>query len=168
MNQISLRNACVDDVASLCALRNHYIAHSNSTFDELPLDERAVRAWLDGFSSAGPHRLIVVEVGQQLAGFCSSRPYRQHTAFRHTVETSIYLTSSSVGVGIGTALYRELFNLLESEELHRAVAGIAKPNDASIALHRKFGFREVGTFSEYAVKNGGYISSTWMEKALGG
>jgi L-amino acid N-acyltransferase YncA len=69
--------------------------------------------------------------------------------------------------GVGTLLYQELFSLLKNEPLHLAVAGIALPNDASIALHKKFGFEEVGVFKEYAIKNCKYISSIWMQKRLG-
>jgi phosphinothricin acetyltransferase len=54
--------------------------------------------------------------------------------------------------------------MLVDEPVHVILAGIALPNDASIALHRKFGFTEIGTFREYALKNGTYISSTWMQR----
>jgi phosphinothricin acetyltransferase len=67
----------------------------------------------------------------------------------------------------GFSKYKELFSLLKSEPLHLAVAGIALPNEASIALHKKFGFEEVGVFKEYAIKNGKYISSIWMQKRMG-
>lgn len=66
--------------------------------------------------------------------------------------------------GVGSALYRTLFDSLAGEAVHVAVAGIAMPNNASDALHRKFGFTEVGTFREYAVKNGRYLSSLWMQR----
>jgi phosphinothricin acetyltransferase len=59
-----------------------------------------------------------------------------------------------------------LFDTLALEpSVHVALAGIALPNDASVALHRKHGFTEVGTFREYAIKNGRYISSVWMQRA---
>jgi predicted GNAT superfamily acetyltransferase len=62
-------------------------------------------------------------------------------------------------------LYRALFDSLAPEpSVHVALAGIALPNDASVALHRNFGFTEVGTFREYAIKNGQYISSVWMQR----
>jgi len=53
-----------------------------------------------------------------------------------------------------------------TETVHLAVAGIALPNDASVALHRKFGFSDVGIFDEYAMKHGAYISSLWMQRRL--
>ena len=68
------------------------------------------------------------------------------------------------GHGVGTALYRALFRQLADEPRHVALAGIVLPNDASVALHRKLGFTEVGTFHEYAVRNGQYLSSVWMER----
>ena len=68
--------------------------------------------------------------------------------------------------GLGSLLYEALFTKLKSEPLHLAVAGIALPNDASVALHKKFGFTEVGVFQEYAMKHGQRISSVWMQKRL--
>ena len=66
---------------------------------------------------------------------------------------------------MSTALYRALFDSLALEpSVHVALAGIALPKNASVALHRKFGFTEVGTFREYAIKNGLYISSVWMQR----
>jgi phosphinothricin acetyltransferase len=82
------------------------------------------------------------------------------------VEFGIYLDPRFRGGGVGSALYECLFDQVSSEELHLAVAGIALPNDASVALHRKFGFTDVGVFEEYAVKHGAYISSLWMQRRL--
>ena len=78
----------------------------------------------------------------------------------------MYLDPDFLGQGIGSALYTVLFEALLREDVHVALAGIALPNDASVALHRKFGFTEVGVFHEYATKDGGYINSLWMERRL--
>ena len=107
---------------------------------------------------------MVAQRGNRVVGYACSGRYRDHEAFRETVEVSIALGTSSRGQGVGTALYRELFECLAGEPVHVALAGIALPNDASVALHRKFGFSEVGVFREYAVKNGQYISSIWMQR----
>jgi phosphinothricin acetyltransferase len=97
-------------------------------------------------------------------GYAGSQRYRRHEAFSETVEVTIALQAGCRGQGVGTALYRELFSCLAGEKIHVALAGIALPNDASVALHRKFGFTDVGTFCEYAVKDGQYISSLWMQR----
>jgi phosphinothricin acetyltransferase len=124
------------------------------------------RDWFKRFSPAGPHRLLVARRGNQLLGYAASQPYRDHEGFQETVEVSIALDVSSRGQGIGTALYRTLFECLASEPVHVAVAAIIMPNSASVALHNKFGFTEVGTFHEYGIKNGRYLSSLWMERLL--
>lgn len=92
--------------------------------------------------------------------------YRDHEAFRETVEVSVALRESSRGQGIGTLLYSSLFESLVGEPVHVALAGIALPNDASVALHRRFGFQDVGVFREYAVKNHERISSLRMQRLL--
>jgi L-amino acid N-acyltransferase YncA len=79
------------------------------------------------------------------------------------VEILNYTVAHSIE-GVGSSLYRALFERLAGEPVHVILAGIAMPNDASVALHRKFGFTEIGTFREYAVKNGRYISSLWMQR----
>ena len=83
-----------------------------------------------------------------------------------TVEVSIALDVSCRGRGLGGRLYQRLFDDLANEPVHVVLAGIALPNDASVALHRRFGLTEVGTFHEYAIKNGQYISSLWMQRTL--
>ena len=156
------------DAPALLALRNHYIAHSFATFDEAPLRLATVQDWIAGFAATGPHRLLVARDGERLLGFCSSQPYRAHPAFARTIETSIYVAPDATGTGVGSALYERLFAALAGEGLHRAVVGIALPNQASIRLHARFGFRPVGVFDEYAHKNGRAISSQWMQRAMNG
>ncbi len=156
------------DAAALLALRNHYIAHSVATFDEAPLRQAAVQDWIAGFAATGPYRLLVARDGASLLGFCSSQPYRAHPAFARTIETSVYVAADAAGRGVGSALYERLFAELAGEGLHRAVVGIALPNEASIRLHARFGFKPVGVFDEYAQKNGRPVSSQWMQRAMSG
>jgi len=155
-----------DDAADLLALRNHYIAHSFATFDEAPLTLAALEAWSAGFAAAGPHRLLVARDGPRLLGYCSSQPYRAHPAFARTIETSIYVAPEAAGLGVGSGLYARLFAELAGQGLHRAVVGIALPNEASLRLHARFGFRAVGVFDEYAHKRGRAISSQWMQRDM--
>jgi phosphinothricin acetyltransferase len=162
---MKIRAATADDLPPLMELRNWYVAHSNATFDEAPLALADVQGWFSQFG-ARAHRLLVAEQAGTLLGYCSSQPYRSHPAFSKTVETSIYVQPQSGGHGVGSALYTELFRSIAGEGLHRAVAGIALPNEASLRLHEKFGFRRVGVFSEYAVKHGRFISSQWLERSL--
>jgi len=152
------------DLPAIVVILNYTIANSNATFTSEPVTVAERQDWFERFAPAGPYRLLVARRGNQVLGYAASQPYRDHEAFRKTVEVSIALDASSRGQGVGTALYRTLFECLASEPVHVALAGIVLPNDASVALHRKFGFIEVGTFHEYGIKNGRYLSSLWMER----
>lgn len=164
---MKIRYAKQSDLIRLTEIDNHYITNSNSTFYVKPRKPEERQTWLDCYKEHGPYRMLVCEDNGVVQGCASSNRYRDHFAFVHTIETSIYLAPEARSKGVGTALYTELFYLLKNEPLHLAVAGIALPNEASIALHKKFGFEEVGVFKEYAIKNGQYISSIWMQKRLG-
>jgi phosphinothricin acetyltransferase len=154
-----------DDLPVIVGILNYTAANSIAQFDTRPVSVAERRDWFGQFSASGPYRLLVARRGEQVLGYACSQRYRDHEAFRATVEVSIALDVSSRGQGVGTALYRALFDGLALEpSVHVALAGIALPNDASVALHRKFGFTEVGTFREYAIKNGQYISSLWMQR----
>ena len=162
---MKIRPAMPEDLVPLMELRNWYVANSIATFDETPLSLAGIQAWFSQFGQ-GPHRLLVAEHQSCMLGYSSSQQYRAHPAFSKTVETSIYVQPASGRSGVGSALYDELFQSIGGQGLHRAVVGIALPNEPSIRLHEKFGFRSVGVFSEYACKRGQLISSQWMERAL--
>ncbi len=153
-----------DDLPAIVDILNHAIVNSNAMLTIQPISVAERRDWFERFALAGPHRLLVAWRGNRVLGYAASQPYRDHEGFRETVEVSIALDVRSRGQGVGTALYQALFRCLADEPIHVALAGIVVPNDASMALHRKFGFTEVGTFHEYAVKNGQYLSSVWMER----
>jgi phosphinothricin acetyltransferase len=163
--QVRITAATEDDLPAIVSILNYSAANSIAHFDTRPASVAERRDWFGQFSATGPYRLVVARRGDQVLGYACSQRYRDHEAFRETVEVSIALDVSSRGQGTGTALYRALFESLAPEpSVHVALAGIALPNDASVALHRKFGFTEVGTFREYAIKNGQYISSVWMQR----
>ncbi len=163
---MKIRYAKSDDLARLTIIDNYYIANSNATFFTEPRRPEDRKEWFDKYKEIGPYRMIVCEENGDIQGCAFSSRYRDHLAFDQTIETSVYLAPDAQAKGLGTILYRELFSLLKDEPLHLALAGIALPNDASIALHKKTGFEEVGVFKEYAVKHGNYISSMWLQKRL--
>ncbi len=156
---INIRNAEERDLDRLTQINNHYILNTNATFDVEPQTIEHRKTWFKKYHAHGPHQLLVAEDVNLVIGCAYSSRYRDHFAFDQTVETSIYLAHDYMAKGIGSLLYKALFEKLKAEDLHLAVVGIALPNDSSIALHKKFGFEEVGVFKEYASKHGQYISS---------
>jgi phosphinothricin acetyltransferase len=83
-----------------------------------------------------------------------------------SVETSVYLAPDAIGQGIGGRLYDTLLAELVDSEAHHVVAAVALPNDASVALHLSRQFTVVGTFTDYAIKRGRRVSSTWFERPV--
>ncbi|MEK7794524.1 MAG: N-acetyltransferase family protein, partial [Candidatus Hydrogenedentota bacterium] len=102
-----------------------------------------------------------------VTGYAYTSQFRSKAAYDTTVEMTIYLAPEAVGRGIGSVLYATLFDALRDEDVHLAVAGITLPNEASIALHKKFGFEDVGVYHEVGRKFGKYWDVVWMEKRLG-
>lgn len=163
--RLTITAGAEDDLGAIVGILNYAAASSIARFETQLVSVAERRDWFGQFSAIGPYRLVVARDGDQVRGYACSQRYRDLEAFRETVEVSIALDADSRGQGVGTALYRALFDSLAAEpSVHVALAGIALPNDASVALHRKFGFTEVGTFREYAIKNGQYISSVWMQR----
>jgi phosphinothricin acetyltransferase len=156
----------LSDLPSIIDIYNYYVENAHATFAENRVTFEERKAWLSKYQNSGPYRLLVAEEAGKVFGFICSSQYRDHPAFRETIETSIYLSPDARGKGLGTRLYLELFDRLKDEPIHLAVVGIGLPNDASIELHKKLGFTEVGVFKEYAKVRGIYYSSIWMQKTL--
>ena len=110
--------------------------------------------------------MVAVSEGRAI-GYASSSRFHQKAAYETSVETSVYLAHESVGRGAGSRLYEVLFRHLDREDVHRAYAGIALPNPASIALHERFGFKRAAHFTEQGRKFGRYWDVAWYEKPIG-
>jgi phosphinothricin acetyltransferase len=142
------------------------VLHTAASFEVEPWTVEARREWFGHYAATGPHRLLVAEVDGTVAGFATSSMFRERAAYARSVETSVYCDPTVTGRGLGTALYSRLFAVLATEDLHRAYAGIALPNDPSEALHRRFGFREVGTYTEVGRKLDRWWDVRWYERPL--
>ena len=159
-----IRAATALDLPRLTEIYNHYVVHDHATFDDVPFADRS--EWFSHYGTP-PHHLLVGDVDGRVEGYTTSSPYRPKPGYRTTVESSVYLAPDAVGRGLGSALYAALLPLLDGSGVHRAVAGIALPNPASIALHERFGFRHVGTYTEVGFKQR-WIDVAWYERPVSG
>ncbi len=164
---MNIRPARTDDLSAIIEIRNFHIQNTNSLFETEMETIQGRTEWFMRYSLTGPHRILVAEEKGQILGYASSSKYREGVAFSKTVEFSIFVAENSKSKGIGSSLYEALFEIQKLENTHCVVAGIALPNEASIALHKKFGFTEIGIFKEYAFKKEKYYSSLWLQKILG-
>lgn len=161
-----VRAARPEDLPELTRIYNHYVLSSGATFDVAEQTVEQRKAWFEHHAGHGPHRLLVAEEVGRVLGWASSSQLRPRPAYAASVETSVYLDPAAIGRGLGTLLYRDLFAELAGEPLHRAFAVIALPNDASEALHRRFGFRAAGTWTEAGHKLGRWWDVRWYERPL--
>jgi len=166
VGDVSVRAGGSEDLPALTEIYNHYVEHTHVTFDLVPFTVEARRDWLSHYSAAGRHRLLVADADGAVVGYATSGRFRDKAAYDTSVETTVYLHHEHGGRGIGTMLYQALFDALAHADVHRAYAGVALPNDASLALHRRFGFADVGTFREVGRKFGRYWDVTWLARSL--
>lgn len=164
---LGVRPAVPDDLPRLTEIYNHYVTTTPVTFDIAPFTVDQRRPWFDGHPDRGPHRLLVAVECGRVAGYATSSPFKTKAAYATSVEVSVYCAPGATGRGLGRALYTGLFAALAGEDVHRAYAGIALPNDASLRLHHAFGFRDVGVYEEVGRKFGRYWDVAWLEKRLG-
>ncbi|MFD7865882.1 GNAT family N-acetyltransferase [Streptomyces sp. NPDC057682] len=171
-----VRPAVESDLPALTDIYNHYVRETAVTFDTVPFTPEQRLSWLRTRAGDGPHRLLVAletggteetsGAGPRFLGYATSSPFRAKPAYSTSVEVSVYCSPDAVGRGVGRLLYTALFEALAGQDLHRAYAGIALPNAASVGLHERFGFRHVGTYEEVGRKFGRYWDVAWYEKRL--
>ncbi|MFF7448434.1 MULTISPECIES: GNAT family N-acetyltransferase [unclassified Streptomyces] len=166
--EVQVRPGVEADLTALTDIYNHYVRETPITFDTSVFTPEERRPWLLSHPVDGPHLLKVAADAdsQEILGYATSSPFRPKAAYATSVEVTIYLAPHAGGRGIGTLLYKTLFEALAGEDVHRAYAGIAQPNEASRRLHERFGFRHVGTYREVGRKFGRYWDVAWFEKEL--
>lgn len=164
--QVQIRAAGPGDLTAINDIYNHYVLTTHVTFDLVPLTLQQRTEWFSHYDRTGRHRVLVAVSDDRVLGYASASRWRPKEAYLTSVEVSVYLAPDATGRGIGTALYTDLFAALAGEDVHRAYAGIALPNEASIALHERFGFSRVAFFSEQGRKFDRYWDVAWYEKRM--
>ncbi len=150
---MNVRPAKDADAAEIAFIFNHYVATSHSTFVTEPADTPLILEKIADSTAAG-HPFLVCDDDGDVLGYAYARKFRQGAAYDRTLELSVYVRPGAHEHGIGARLYAAMMDQLRADGVHSAVAVIALPNDASVGLHEKFGFRRVGTIREAGAKFG--------------
>jgi phosphinothricin acetyltransferase len=169
MSDVTTRPALPSDLPRLAEIYNHYIVNTPITFNTQLFTVETFEPWFEEHSDGKRHRLVVaVEDGDsgRVIGYAGSGRFRPKEAYETTVETTIYCSHDCTQRGVGTLLYRALFELIAGEDINRVVAGVTLPNPRSVSLHERFGFRHVGTFTANGRKFGKYWDVAWFERPL--
>jgi phosphinothricin acetyltransferase len=162
-----IRDSRGTDVPAIHAIYQHHVLRGLATFEEVVPTIDELRNRRDVLRAMDmPH--LVAELDGRVVGYCYAGPYRARPAYRFTVENSVYIEDGLEKRGIGTALLTELISRCEAGPWRQMVAVIGdSANAASIALHRRHGFRHVGTLEAVGYKLGRWVDTVFMQRALG-
>lgn len=159
-----LRPCTPDDAESICSIYNHYVLETVVTFEEAPVTTAEMRRRIVDVTAKFPW--LVFERDGEVLGYAYASLWKERSAYRHSVESTVYLAPRASGKGIGTALYSSLLAELRGRRVHCAIGGIALPNQASVALHEKVGFTKIGHFREVGWKFGAWVDVGYWEIVL--
>jgi L-amino acid N-acyltransferase YncA len=164
-NSFSIRPAKEPDLAAINDIYNYYVLHSTCTYQEEPETLEDRRQW---FGHHGvKHPVIVAEANGEVVGWGSLSAFHPRSAYRHTVENSIYVHHARQGQGIGSLLLEEL--ILRARKLgYCAIVALIDGGQAdSVALHAKFNFEKAGRLKRVGFKSGQWLDVVYMELLLG-
>ncbi len=163
---VTVRLARRTDADAMRAIYNHEVTESTVVFDLVPRTLDAQVEWIDEHAGAHP-ALVAVDDRGDVLGFGSLSRYRSRPAYATTVEDSVYVRADVRGRGVGSALLDELVAAATANGFHSMIGRIVGANEASIALHRRCGFRLVGVEREVGRKFGQWLDVVVMQRMLG-
>lgn len=163
----AIRSARGGDLPDVREIYNHYVANSVVTFDERRSTHRFWREKLAKLEQLKLPFLVAVTPSNQVIGYALVQPWAAKSAYRYTAEISIYLGPGAAGKGLGTALMQALIDACKQIRLREIVAVISDTGaEASIHLHEKFGFVEVGRMGRVGFKFGRSLGTIYLQKSL--
>jgi L-amino acid N-acyltransferase YncA len=169
VNGFRIRPAVEADLATLQGIYAHHVATGLASFEETPPDlAETIRRWR-AIAEAGLPYVVAEVTGQnEIAGYAYAGPYRPRSAYRFSVEDSIYLDPRFQGRGLGRTLLARLIEDATALGKRQMIAVIGdSANQASIGLHQALGFEMTGTFKAIGLKFGRWVDTVLMQRALG-
>lgn len=164
---VTVRASDTADFAAIQAIYADEVLNTLANFEEVPPSADELLRRRDAVLEAGLPYLTAALDGR-VVGFCYATLYRARSAYRFTLEDSVYVARDVHRRGIGSALLGALIDACESGPWRQMIAVIGHgDNAASIALHGKLGFRLVGTMEAVGFKQGGWVDTVVMQRALG-
>ena len=164
---IEIRVSNEGDVSAIAAIYRHHVLHGLASFEEVPPEPDEIASRRREIVALGLPYLVAERAGRVL-GYCYAGPYRPRSAYRFTLEDSIYIDAAEVGRGIGRALLGTLLDRCGELGYRQMVAVIGGSETwPSIRLHEGLGFTQVGVLPAVGFKFGGWVDIVLMQRALG-
>jgi phosphinothricin acetyltransferase len=162
---IQIRPALEQDLEAMLEIYNDVIVNTTAVYDYQPHTLEMRRQWFR-IKEAQGFPVFVAEEDGKVVGFSSIGPFRAWAAYKYSVENSVYVAVDQRGKGIGKLLIAPLVDASVQLNMHTIIAGIDATNEASIMLHRSFGFKEVAHFKQVGYKFGRWLDLTFMQLLL--
>ena len=165
---VSVRPAGPAALPAVAASYGPYAAGSVITFETEPPDAASWRERFDGVAARGlPFLVAQAETGDDVVGYAYAGPWKERAAYRHTVENAIYLAPQARSRGVGRVLLDALGTACAEVGVRQVIAVIADTGDpASVRLHARCGFREVGRLEGVGFKHGRWVDTVLMQRGL--
>jgi phosphinothricin acetyltransferase len=161
----SIRPAIVGDAEQIAAIYNYFIADTVVTFETEQVDAAEIANRL-GETIAIPLPWLVAEQRGKVLGYAYASKWKGRCAYRFAVEATIYLDIEHTGKGIGLPLYTALIDAIRAHSMRTVIGGISLPNDASVHLHERLGFRKVGHFERVGFKQDRWVDVGYWQLQL--
>jgi phosphinothricin acetyltransferase len=161
-----IRSATADDAGAIARIYNYYILNTVVTFEEqaVTADEIAARIAKVALAQL-PYQVLVQDA--RVVGYAYAGRWHERSAYRYSVETTVYVDHDYIGKGLGAMLYKDLLERLKERGIHTAIGGIALPNPGSIALHQALGFRKAAHYAEVGFKFNAWVAVEYWQLFLG-
>jgi phosphinothricin acetyltransferase len=154
---VTIREAIQNDLPELLSIYNDIILHTTAVYDYEPHTLEMRQQWFDTKKQQG-FPVFVAEENGKILGFSSIGPFRAWAAYKYSVENSVYVAAEARGKGIGKLLIPPLIEAAKKLQLHTIIAGVDATNEASLRLHKSFGFEEVAHFKQV-----GWKFESWLD-----
>jgi L-amino acid N-acyltransferase YncA len=163
---VIIRPAAASDMDAITRIYAHHVNHGTGSFETEPPDNTEIaRRWSE-VTTRGLPWLVAVEDGD-VTGYAYAGAYRLRLAYRYTVEDSIYVRADRMGSGLGKLLLPALITEAQACGMHQMIAIIGDSgNEASIRLHRRFGFHDAGLLTDVGFKFGRRLDTVFMQLSL--
>ena len=164
MRTPTLRLATAEDLVAINDIYNHYVLYSTCTYQETPEPLESRKRW---FANHGVgHPITVTEMEGRIVGWGSLSAYHARSAYRFTVENSVYIHHEFHRRGSGSIILADLIERAQKIGHRAIIAGIDADQAASVALHAKFNFQTVGRLKQVGFKFGRWLDVIYMELLL--
>jgi len=159
-----IRNVTINDAKKICDIYNHYVQNTTISFEKQPVSVPEMKKRIQKITASYPW--LVSEKTHIITGYTYASTWMVRSAYKYTVESTIYLDPTFKGKGIGSKLYGSLITELCKLSVHSVIGIITLPNPASVALHEKMGFEKVAHYKEVGWKFNKWIDVGHWELVL--